>query len=85
VTDSNGSSNSAKCLLNKAKQGNGLTSTLGEKIINKIGQLEVNSYPETGLKTAKPLSEYLHILSVGLKVLWLGGTDFLFMRWHCRE
>jgi hypothetical protein len=56
VTDSDGSSKSPKCLLDKAKQGNGLTFTLGKEIINKIEQLEVNSYADPGLKTAKPLS-----------------------------
>jgi hypothetical protein len=47
----------SECLLDNAfEQGDGLTSTLSEKIINKIKQLEVNSYPDLGLKTTTDLS-----------------------------
>jgi hypothetical protein len=38
------------------EQGDNLTSTVGEKIINEIEQLEVESYPHPGLRTATNLS-----------------------------
>jgi hypothetical protein len=53
-----------ECLLDKVfEQDDGLTSTFGEKIINKIKQLEVDSYPDPGLKNGTDLSRYPSILT----------------------
>jgi hypothetical protein len=53
VKDCEGSGDGSKCLVNKAfEQSDGLTSTLSEKIINKIEQLKVNPYPDSGFKSA---------------------------------
>jgi hypothetical protein len=69
MTDGDDEGDGLECLLDKAfEQDNGLMSTLGTKIINKIKQLKVDSYPDPNFKTASDSSAYRYFLILGLKL-----------------